>query len=381
MTHPADWDRCRGARRRHRGRRAPVHAPVAPAPRPTRSSSAKSSRAATCFARRPASRRNSSPTRFGHWDARVRDAVRAAGYRGALTLDFGLNGEARDRWALRRDQRACRDSLMPRSKCPGVRLSRSEHSLMIMQSVLSPRPCLTAGCSVRGAIGSARSRFVRAAPVPTPMSSCAKGSRTTDVRSGGTSAAIRASGPCLNSRSAPTTGLASTIAAPPGATGWSSIRNGAFTATTRGGRFRRSPSSTSAGTQYISNPHRPGHRSRTSPFLLHDQENTITAYVGTNRNHLPVVRDSGPGMPHIANYQDVDTPETGGRTRWSTGFRISRETSRCSQAARGISFEWYVRLNSPGLSNGVTRLWIDDATDPDHRPDAAHGVRRHAVAE
>jgi peptidoglycan/xylan/chitin deacetylase (PgdA/CDA1 family) len=39
---------------------------------------------------------------YGHWDARVRARVRAAGYRGALTLDFGLNGPCADRWALRR---------------------------------------------------------------------------------------------------------------------------------------------------------------------------------------------------------------------------------------------------------------------------------------
>jgi peptidoglycan/xylan/chitin deacetylase (PgdA/CDA1 family) len=39
---------------------------------------------------------------FGDWDARVRDVVRAAGYVGALTLDFGLNDASVDRWALRR---------------------------------------------------------------------------------------------------------------------------------------------------------------------------------------------------------------------------------------------------------------------------------------
>ena len=39
---------------------------------------------------------------FGHWDVRVRDAVQLAGYAGALTLDFGLNGKSADRWALRR---------------------------------------------------------------------------------------------------------------------------------------------------------------------------------------------------------------------------------------------------------------------------------------
>jgi len=39
---------------------------------------------------------------FGHWDARVRDAVRSAGYGAGLTLDFGLNSRDADRWALRR---------------------------------------------------------------------------------------------------------------------------------------------------------------------------------------------------------------------------------------------------------------------------------------
>jgi hypothetical protein len=64
--------------------------------------------------------------------------------------------------------------------------------------------------------------------------------------------------------------------------------------------------------QYISNPYVWGTLEDKS-VLLHDAGNTITAYVGTNRNHLPVVRDSGPGMPYVANYQDVDRPETGGQ--------------------------------------------------------------------
>lgn len=39
---------------------------------------------------------------YGAWDDRVRRAVRAAGYRAALTLDPGANTSATDRWALRR---------------------------------------------------------------------------------------------------------------------------------------------------------------------------------------------------------------------------------------------------------------------------------------
>jgi peptidoglycan/xylan/chitin deacetylase (PgdA/CDA1 family) len=39
---------------------------------------------------------------YGHWNTHVRDVVRSVGYRGALTLDFGLNGPDADRWALHR---------------------------------------------------------------------------------------------------------------------------------------------------------------------------------------------------------------------------------------------------------------------------------------
>jgi peptidoglycan/xylan/chitin deacetylase (PgdA/CDA1 family) len=39
---------------------------------------------------------------YGHWNDRVRTAVRTAGYRAALALDPGLNGPGADQWALRR---------------------------------------------------------------------------------------------------------------------------------------------------------------------------------------------------------------------------------------------------------------------------------------
>jgi len=39
---------------------------------------------------------------YGRWDARVRDAARAAGYRAAVALDYGLNHGDADPWALRR---------------------------------------------------------------------------------------------------------------------------------------------------------------------------------------------------------------------------------------------------------------------------------------
>ena len=39
---------------------------------------------------------------YGLWDERVRAAVRAAFYRGAVTVDPGLNRAGADPWALRR---------------------------------------------------------------------------------------------------------------------------------------------------------------------------------------------------------------------------------------------------------------------------------------
>jgi peptidoglycan/xylan/chitin deacetylase (PgdA/CDA1 family) len=39
---------------------------------------------------------------YGMWDERVKAAVRAAGYRAAVTVDPGLNGAGADPWALRR---------------------------------------------------------------------------------------------------------------------------------------------------------------------------------------------------------------------------------------------------------------------------------------
>jgi peptidoglycan/xylan/chitin deacetylase (PgdA/CDA1 family) len=39
---------------------------------------------------------------YGRWNGRVREAVRAAGFLSAVTLDGGPNGRGTDRWAIRR---------------------------------------------------------------------------------------------------------------------------------------------------------------------------------------------------------------------------------------------------------------------------------------
>lgn len=114
--------------------------------------------------------------------------------------------------------------------------------------------------------------------------------------------------------------------------------------------------------QYISDPFTWGTLEDKS-VMLHDQTNTLVAYVGTNRNHLPVVKDSGPGMPFVANYQDVDTPETGGQYTKVNRFQNQRRNITL-EPGRWYLFEWYIRHNTPGESDGETKLWIDDASQP-----------------
>lgn len=98
-------------------------------------------------------------------------------------------------------------------------------------------------------------------------------------------------------------------------------------------------------------------------MLLHDPAETITAVVGTSRDHLPSEANSGPGLPYIANYQDVDGDETGGRFNRVNRFQ-NQQRHAVLQPGHWYLFEWYVRLNSPGRSDGATKLWIDEASGP-----------------
>jgi len=128
--------------------------------------------------------------------------------------------------------------------------------------------------------------------------------------------------------------------------------------------------------QYVSDPYAWGTLEDKS-VLLHDpvgsdEPVTITAYVGTSRNHLPVEPNSGPGMPFVANYQDLDWPETGGQYTRVNRFQNQGRNIRL-EPGRWYLFEWYVRLNTPGLSDGETKLWIDDAS----RPIAGQTLRMH----
>ena len=124
--------------------------------------------------------------------------------------------------------------------------------------------------------------------------------------------------------------------------------------------------------QFISSPFAWGTLEDKS-VILHDSANSITAYVATNRNQGPAVADSGPGMPFVANYQDLDMPETGGQYTKVNRFQ-NQGRNITLQPGNWYLFEWHVKLNTPGKADGETRLWIDDATQ---RSDALQTLRMH----
>jgi hypothetical protein len=97
--------------------------------------------------------------------------------------------------------------------------------------------------------------------------------------------------------------------------------------------------------------------------ILHDHARSISAYVATSRNQQPEIANSGPGVPFVANYQDLDWRDTDGQF---TNVNRFQNQGRDLTLERGkwYLFEWYVKLNTPGEADGVTKLWIDDATQP-----------------
>jgi hypothetical protein len=114
--------------------------------------------------------------------------------------------------------------------------------------------------------------------------------------------------------------------------------------------------------QYVSDPYTWGSL-EDKALVLHDRRNAISAYVGTSRNHLPTIRDSGPGVPFVSNYQDLDWSETKGQ--YTNVNRFQNQDRKIElQPGRWYLFEWYIKLNTPGASDGVTKLWIDDASGP-----------------
>lgn len=112
---------------------------------------------------------------------------------------------------------------------------------------------------------------------------------------------------------------------------------------------------------YISDPYTWGTLEDKS-VLLHDRVNKITAYVGANRV-AESEPHSGRGKPFVANYQDVDYPETG--TQYTKVNRFQNQGKDITlQPGKWYLFEWHLKMNTPGAADGVNELWIDDATEP-----------------
>lgn len=114
--------------------------------------------------------------------------------------------------------------------------------------------------------------------------------------------------------------------------------------------------------QWISEQYRWGTLEDKS-VILHDHARSISAYVATSRNQQPEVTNSGPGVPFVANYQDLDWRDTGGKYTNVNRFQ-NQDTDLTLEGGKWYLFEWYVKLNTPGKADGVTKLWVDDATLP-----------------
>jgi hypothetical protein len=127
-------------------------------------------------------------------------------------------------------------------------------------------------------------------------------------------------------------------------------------------RFETAPEFYVRWYQFVSDPYVWG--SLEDKFvMLHDTSYRMTAYVAASRSHRSADKDSGPGMPFVANNQDLDSTETNKQYTKVNRFQNQKRNITLTPG-RWYYFEWYVKLNTPGESNGVTRLWIDDASKP-----------------
>jgi hypothetical protein len=71
----------------------------------------------------------------------------------------------------------------------------------------------------------------------------------------------------------------------------------------------------------------------------------------------------GLGKPAVINYQDLDWADLGNRCTKVNRFQ-NQGNDITLQPGKWYLFEWYVKLNTPGVSDGLTKLWVDDASQP-----------------
>jgi hypothetical protein len=79
----------------------------------------------------------------------------------------------------------------------------------------------------------------------------------------------------------------------------------------------------------------------------------------------------GTGKPHIIVYNNSATPCVSQSTPSPNGEYMAcvNRTQNMGndlvlQPGRWYLFEWYVKLDTPGMADGVIKLWVDDATVP-----------------
>src|SRR5439155_17922791 len=71
----------------------------------------------------------------------------------------------------------------------------------------------------------------------------------------------------------------------------------------------------------------------------------------------------GLGKPAVINYRDLDWADLGNQCT-----KVNRHQTQGNditlQPGHWYLFEWYIKLNTPGVSDGLTKLWVDDASQP-----------------
>jgi hypothetical protein len=114
---------------------------------------------------------------------------------------------------------------------------------------------------------------------------------------------------------------------------------------------------------YISDPFRWDSTGDKSLMLLDN--------VGGSFNPYVAVSLWGTGKPHIVVNNNAVTPCVSQSTPDANGYYpacVNRAQNvgddMTLQAGRWYLFEWYVKLNTPGVANGVSKLWVDDASQP-----------------
>jgi hypothetical protein len=118
--------------------------------------------------------------------------------------------------------------------------------------------------------------------------------------------------------------------------------------------------------QYVSNPYQWGSH-QDDDVLVHDPTGSfLLMYLTANQVDDGGGCDGtsgGMGKPAVITYQDRDWADLGNRCTKVNRYQ-NQGNDITLQPGKWYLFEWYIKLNTPGVSDGLTKLWVDDASQP-----------------